>query len=101
MKGELSEVADLIDKYEDAKVGDAYVIQGDLWVFEGIGNRSASTIATTNTKAFGFRNICRIKGEDGTIGRDGVTGPMGPTGARGNTGLPGPTGAKGPTGPAA
>jgi hypothetical protein len=64
--------------------GDAYLINGDLYVWD----------ATTNN----WTNAGNIQGPAGATGPTGAAGTAGATGATGSTGAAGPTGATGATG---
>ena len=64
--------------------GDAYLVQGDLYVWS----------ATAND----WDNVGTIQGPQGEPGAIGPTGPQGDRGEQGVQGLTGPTGSVGPTG---
>lgn len=64
--------------------GDAYLVQGDLYVWS----------ATEND----WDNVGNIQGPQGDTGPQGEVGPTGPTGAPGLIGPTGPQGEKGETG---
>ena len=72
---------------EDAEPGDGYIIDGNLYVWDG------ST----------WNNVGKIqgpqgpKGETGSQGQKGETGATGPQGPKGETGPQGPKGADGKT----
>jgi len=69
-----------------ASIGDAYLIDGYLWVWDGMR----------------WDNVGNIQGPQGEPGTQGATGPTGATGsagATGSTGVSGPTGATGIPGP--
>lgn len=66
--------------------GDAYLVQGDLYVWS----------ATEND----WDNVGNIQGPQGDTGPQGEVGPTGPTGAPGLIGPTGPQGEKGQTGDA-
>ena len=69
-------------------VGDAYVVQGNLFIWDTL-TEDWSDVGPLEGP----------QGPTGPIGQDGVEGPTGPTGADGAPGGPtGPTGAQGPTG---
>lgn len=74
-----------------ANPGEAYLIQGNLFVW--------------NVQANNFVNAGNIQGPQGEQGLPGPPGPQGlqgeqgPTGAQGTQGLPGPQGSPGPQGP--
>ncbi len=71
-------------------LGDGWLIQGDLYVWQGTG----------------WLNVGNIKGPKGDKGDNGQQGPPGPQGVKGNDGIPGPQGPagndgqQGPPGPA-
>lgn len=64
-------------------VGDAYIISGSLYVWDGDS----------------WENVGPIVGPTGPTGPVGATGPAGATGPTGPIGVTGPIGATGPTGP--
>jgi hypothetical protein len=81
--GELQDENDLIGL--TGEPGDAWLIQGDLWVWNGVD----------------WTNVGSIQGPEGPRGPAGPTGPKGDTGLtglQGPQGLPGSTGAQGPKG---
>lgn len=65
--------------------GDAYLISGNLWVYDG-------------TAWVDTGSIVGPQGPQGVEGPQGPQGPQGPEGARGPTGLTGATGPQGPQG---
>ena len=73
-------------------MGDAYLINGDIWVYDGNATNDA-------THGNGFTNAGAFKGPQGATGATGATGETGPTGPTGETGPTGDTGATGETGP--
>ncbi len=92
---------------ETGNPGDAYLIGGDLYVWDGdswenVGQIQGPVGPTGPTGAAG------TSGPTGPTGDAGTAGPTGPTGAQGDAGTAGPTGptgsagaagANGPTGP--
>lgn len=64
------------------KAGDSYLVQGNLYVWDG-------------TK---WKNVGTIQGPKGDRGLQGETGPQGPQGLKGETGSQGPIGQTGPKG---
>ena len=64
-------------------IGDAYLIAGDLYVWDGNS----------------WINVGTIQGPTGPQGDQGFIGETGPTGPQGDTGPQGPQGDVGPTGP--
>ena len=69
----------------DGETGDAYLIQGELWVWTGNIWENAG-------------NIQGPTGPQGPQGEQGLTGPMGPQGEQGPQGLQGEEGPAGPQG---
>ena len=66
-------------------MGDAYLINGDIWVYDGNATNDA-------THGNGFTNAGAFKGPQGATGATGATGETGPTGPTGETGPTGDTG---------
>lgn len=87
--------------------GDAYLIDGDLWVWadtdwENVGNIQGPQGATGATGPQGPQGIqgeTGAQGPQGIQGATGPTGPQGPQGIQGDTGQTGPQGPQGETGP--
>ena len=73
-------------------VGNAYVIEGNLWV----STKTNSTLSDGWTDVGNFRGP---KGDTGPTGQTGSTGATGSTGGTGTKGDPGDTGSTGPRGP--
>lgn len=88
----------------DATVGDAYLIDGNLYVWtaqntwENVGNIQGPQ---GETGPQGPQGIQGIQGPQGEIGPTGPQGSVGPTGAQGPQGSVGPTGPQGPDGESA
>lgn len=96
--------------------GDAYLINGDLYVWDAVGSQwtNVGTIqgpvgatgptgpvgATGATGPVGATGAQGAVGSTGPVGATGATGPVGATGSQGPQGLTGPTGPTGATGPA-
>jgi len=78
--GSLDSPADLPN---DGDSGDAWLIQGELWVWTGNN----------------WENVGNIQGPEGPEGPTGMTGPEGPQGPQGDEGPQGPIGMTGPEGP--
>lgn len=80
--------------------GDAYLINGDLYVWDATNNRWKNV---GNIKGpVGDQGPQGPKGENGTNGtdgKDGAQGPQGPAGANGTNGTNGKDGYQGPQGP--
>lgn len=72
-------------------IGDAYIISGNLYVWDGDSWENVGPIVGPTGPT----------GPAGATGPTGVTGPTGPTGVTGPTGPTGVTGPTGPTGPTA
>lgn len=77
--------------------GDAYMIGGDLWVWNGTTWENVGTIQGPAGPP-GAAGPQGPPGTDGVQGDQGPQGPAGPAGATGQTGQQGPTGATGPQG---
>lgn len=88
--GSYNSLAELQSAHPTGNNGDAYLINGNLYVWAGNS----------------WQNVGNILGPQGPSGPEGSTGPSGPQGAigpqgpQGATGTPGATGAQGPQGPA-
>lgn len=102
---------DFIAAHPTGTAGDAYLINGDLYVWNpndlvwvNVGNIQGPAGPTGATGPQGTQGIQGEKGDTGPAGPKGDTGPAGPTGstgpagAKGDTGLTGDTGPAGPTG---
>ena len=82
-------------------VGDAYLISGDLWVYDGEGWDNTGNIQgpkgdTGDTGPQGPQGDTGDTGPQGPKGDTGDTGPQGPQGPKGDTGDTGPQGSPGP-----
>jgi Collagen triple helix repeat (20 copies) len=107
--GSYPTLEDLQATHPTGNPGDAYLIGGDLCVWDVhtsswllIGTIQGPTGPTGPTGPQGEQGLQGIQGEVGPAGADGATGPTGPDGAQGLQGIqgePGPTGATGDTGP--
>jgi BppU N-terminal domain/Collagen triple helix repeat (20 copies) len=75
--------ADLAAAHPTGTSGDSYIVQGDLYVWNGTA----------------WENVGRIQGPEGPQGPIGPIGPTGPTGPQGDIGPQGPIGETGPQGP--
>ena len=85
IKGSYDTYEELIHDHPTGNVGDSYLVNGSLYVWNG------------NT----WQNVGSIKGEKGDTGSQGVkgdTGDTGPQGVKGDTGTTGATGSKGDKG---
>jgi len=87
--------------------GDAYLISGDLWVWDGAEWDNVGTIQGPQGPP-GLQGTQGVQGEPGPAGQDGADGEQGPPGdpglkgdpgEQGEQGLPGADGAPGETGP--
>jgi hypothetical protein len=88
VRGVYETVEELQEGEPTGEVGDAYVVQGNLYIWDSL-TEDWSDIGPLEGP----------QGPTGPIGQDGQLGPTGPTGADGAPGGPtGPTGAQGPTG---
>ena len=79
IKGSYDTYQELINAHPTGNPGDAYLVDGSLYVWDGIA----------------WDNVGNIKGEKGDTGD---TGPQGISGVKGDTGDTGPVGATGATG---
>jgi len=68
---------------ETGDLGDGYIIDGDLYIWDGNS----------------WEDVGQIQGPQGPQGIQGETGPQGPQGIQGETGPQGPQGIQGETGP--
>lgn len=88
VKGSYDTLEDLLAENEFGDVGDAYIISGNLYVWDELNEV--------------WNDVGPIQGPQGSPGIQGDIGPQGPqgdTGPQGDPGGPtGPTGATGPTG---
>lgn len=104
----LGSFATTADLPPSGSAGDAYLVQGDLYVwsatsnaYENVGRIQGPTGATGPAGVQGAQGIQGITGADGTTGAVGPAGPAGAQGLQGiqgDTGLAGPSGAAGATG---
>ena len=87
-----------------ANAGDAYLINGDLYVWDGdswtnVGQIQGPVGPTGPTGPIGPQGAQGIQGSTGAVGSTGPTGPTGPQGLTGDAGAAGALGPTGPTGP--
>ncbi len=82
IKGSYDTYEELIHDHPTGETGDAYLVNGNLYIWNG----------TT------WENVGNIKGDTGAAGPKGDTGNTGSTGAKGDTGATGPKGDTGATG---
>lgn len=85
IKGSYDTYEELIHDHPTGNVGDSYLVNGSLYVWNGNA----------------WQNVGNIKGEKGDTGSQGVkgdTGERGPQGVKGDTGATGATGSKGDKG---
>ena len=82
-------------------VGDAYIVEGDLFVWNGSIFENVGRIQgpTGETGPQGIQGIAGPEGPQGLQGLQGLQGEIGPQGLKGDTGLQGLTGPEGPQGP--
>ena len=83
VQGELNNQGDLPIN-ADSFAGEAYLIQGDLWIFSAVD---------------GWQNVGNIQGPEGPQGPPGPDGPAGPIGPEGPEGPQGALGPRGEAGP--
>lgn len=104
--GSYATLAELEAAHPTGSVGDAYLVAGDLYVWNGTQWEDVGQIQGPQgpqgergpqgaTGATGSTGPQGIQGEKGDTGATGPRGPQGPQGIQGETG---PTGAKGPQG---
>ena len=81
--------------------GDAYLIAGNLWVWNGSSWQNTGSVQgpTGPQGTQGFTGATGVQGPTGAPGTNGANGAVGSTGAQGYTGPTGPQGLTGPTGP--
>jgi len=98
IKGSYADPAELPATGAD---GDAYLINGDLWVWSGDGFVNVGTIQGPQGEPgqTGATGPAGADGEQGPVGEQGAPGPAGETGPTGATGATGPTGEQGAPGP--
>lgn len=99
IKGSFSSLEELIQTHPQGKMGDTYLINGNLYywnedtmMYENAGNIGGPT------GPVGPKGDTGDKGEKGNTGEKGEQGPMGPQGFQGIKGDLGPTGPKGDKG---
>lgn len=94
---------ELVTTVTDPLVGDAYVVQQNVYVWVGYWENIGDILGPTGPAGVaGPIGPTGPEGDRGPIGPVGVTGPQGPSGARGVTGprgATGPQGLQGPQGP--
>lgn len=83
--GSYDTVEQLEIAHPTGSAGDSYLIDGDLYVWDG-----------TNLE---WTDVGTIQGPQGIQGEQGIQGPQGPQGQQGIQGIQGPQGATGPQGP--
>lgn len=83
--GSFETVEQLEIAHPTGSAGDSYLIDGDLYVWDG-----------TNLE---WTDVGTIQGPQGIQGEQGIQGPQGPQGQQGIQGIQGPQGATGPQGP--
>ena len=86
--------AELIAEHPTGSLGDAYLVGGDLYVWNGNAWEDVGSIQGPQ----GEQGIQGPKGDKGDKGNTGDQGPRGPQGEQGIQGIQGETGAQGPQG---
>ena len=86
--------AELIAEHPTGSPGDAYLVSGDLYVWNGNAWEDVGSIQGPQ----GEQGIQGPKGDKGDKGNTGDQGPRGPQGEQGIQGIQGETGAQGPQG---
>lgn len=90
--GSYSTLAELEAAHPTGSIGDAYMVAGDLYIWNGSAWEDVGQIQ-------GPQGPQGAQGPKGDTGDTGATGAQGPQGPRGDTGPQGPQGATGPQGP--
>lgn len=106
IKGHYTTYEEFVNVHPTGKVGDAYIVDGSYYYWDGTGWANAGSIkgekGDTGDKGVkgdtGAKGSKGDKGETGATGQQGEQGPKGDTGDTGATGDTGPAGAKGDTG---
>lgn len=112
IRGSFSSLDELQSKYPSGKMGDTYLINGDLYywnsdnmMWENAGHIGGPTGPKGDKGDTGEKGDIGPKGEKGDIGprgpkgEDGINGEMGPQGIKGDKGDVGERGPKGDIGP--
>ena len=89
----------------DAHAGDAWLVEGSVWVWSGsewtnVGEIQGPAGERGERGEPGPAGAKGAQGDRGPAGERGEPGPTGPAGPRGADGAQGPAGARGPAGPA-
>nr|MBK9652411.1 DUF1566 domain-containing protein [Bacteroidota bacterium] len=95
--GSYNTLLDLQTAHPTGNTGDAYLIGGNLYVWNGSSWQNVGNIQGPQGVA-GAQGAIGATGSQGTTGATGATGPQGPIGLTGNTGATGATGPQGPIG---
>jgi hypothetical protein len=99
IKGSYDSEAELLADHPTGSTGDAYLVGGDLYVWDDTGKRWENVGNIRGPQGVqGPQGAAGAKGEQGVAGPAGPQGAAGPTGPQGETGPTGPRGETGPTG---
>jgi len=94
IKGSYETYEELIVAHPEGEVGDAYLVQGDLYVWDGV-NQEWKNVGNIQ----GPQGAQGAEGKQGPKGEDGFQGPEGAQGFQGDMGYQGPKGEEGYQGP--
>ena len=101
VKGHYSSYVEFIEVHPSGSLGDAYIVDGSYYYWDGTGWANAGSIKGEkgDTGDKGVKGDTGAKGSKGDKGETGATGPQGEPGPKGDTGDTGPAGDIGPAGP--
>lgn len=101
IKGHYTTYEEFVNVHPTGKVGDAYIVDGSYYYWDGTGWANAGSIKGEkgDTGDKGVKGDTGAKGSKGDKGETGATGQQGEQGPKGDTGDTGPRGDTGPAGP--
>ncbi|WP_292887574.1 hypothetical protein [Methanobrevibacter sp. UBA212] len=101
IKGHYNTYDELIQVHPSGSLGDAYIVNGSYYYWDGTGWANAGSIKGDkgDTGDKGVKGDTGAKGSKGDKGETGPAGPQGEPGPKGDTGDTGPSGDTGPAGP--
>ena len=101
IKGHYTTYEDFVSVHPTGEVGDAYIVNGSYYYWDGTGWANAGSIKGEkgDTGDKGVKGDTGAKGSKGDKGETGATGQQGEQGPKGDTGDTGPIGDTGPAGP--
>ncbi|WP_458404919.1 phage upper tail fiber protein [Methanobrevibacter sp.] len=101
IKGHYNSYSEFINAHPSGSLGDAYIVDGSYYYWDGIGWANAGSIKGDkgDTGDTGVKGDTGATGSKGDKGETGATGEKGPQGIKGDTGDTGATGDTGPAGP--